>query len=1242
MFGFSSRRTLAAVAAASVAIAGVSITALPAAASPASHSALPSEIPGDLTPHVLDGRVESVIQVGGKTILGGVFTQVQNPDRSQTFDRENLLAFDTATGEIDPNLSYDFNNDVYDLVPAADGKSFYVAGAFWKIDGKNEGRLARIDAETGQVMQSFASPGFDNRVYGVERRGDTLYVGGSFVAAGGEPRTLMASVDAATGALTDEMNLVFSDVWSGSDLRINDFVVTPDGSKLYAAGNFRNVGGQPRSQIVQIDLTGPTASVGPWTTSAFTSRCATKFDGYIKDLDISDDGTWFAAATTGAFSGGYPATLCDSASRWEVNESPNQSPTWVNYSGGDTLTKISIAGDVLYLGGHQRWVNNPYKGDAPGPGSIEREGVSAHDIRNGMPYSWDPGRARGVGVYEFLPTADGLWVGSDTDRIGPWADREKIAFLPMTGGGSLPEELTPELPGEILGLGASGATAWEATPTSVGDARSIGSGIDWTGTRAATVIDDVLYYATSGGTMLARDVAADSFGEASNIDLLGLVEPLERPRNFQRDLAEMGSMFFERDSGRMYYTVAGTTRLFYRYFTTESASIGAVRYEVSTAATPVDWASVRGAFLSDGWLYYGSTDGQLRRVGWTGTGVTGTASVVSGPSVDGKNWSGLALTAIAPAPNGKPSAVAEVVSCDGLSCEFDGSGSSDPEDEPLTFEWSFGGGQVASGVSASYTFGSAGTFEVSLTVTDVEGASSTDTVEVVVREPVSGPALVGSSQANGATAALSVPVPGQVQDGDVMVLLVAANQNSGKRTLSAPPGWTSLGVRDDATMQSAVWWRSASAGDGGSDVVVASSSRAKLNAQLLVYAGVSGAPVAISAAEPKWTASHVSPVLEVPGGALVLSYWADKSAGTTSWTVPDSVVLREQNVEDQSSGSVSSVSADSDGPVAAGEYGGLAAVASTANGRATMWTIALPTDAPAPNGRPSAVADVVSCDGLSCEFDASGSSDPEGEPLTFEWSFGGGQVAAGVSASHTFGSAGTFEVSLTVTDVEGASSTDTVEVVVREPVSGPALVGSSQANEATAALSVPVPGQVQDGDVMVLLVAANQNSGKRTLSAPPGWTSLGVRDDATMQSAVWWRSASAGDGGSDVVVSSSSRAKLNAQLLVYAGVSGAPVAVSAAESKWTASHISPVLEVPGGALVLSYWADKSAGTTSWTVPDSVVLREQNVEDQSSGSVSSVSADSDGPVAAGEYGGLAAVASTANGRATMWTIALPTS
>jgi PKD repeat protein len=59
--------------------------------------------------------------------------------------------------------------------------------------------------------------------------------------------------------------------------------------------------------------------------------------------------------------------------------------------------------------------------------------------------------------------------------------------------------------------------------------------------------------------------------------------------------------------------------------------------------------------------------------------------------------------------------------------------------------------------------------------------------------------------------------------------------------------------------------------------------------------------------------------------------------------------------------------------------------------------------------------------GVAIEMDGSGSYDPDGGPITFEWDFGDGSAAAGSSPSHAYAHGGAFEVRLTVRDAGPAS-----------------------------------------------------------------------------------------------------------------------------------------------------------------------------------------------------------------------------
>ncbi|MDP9190341.1 MAG: PKD domain-containing protein [Acidobacteriota bacterium] len=67
-------------------------------------------------------------------------------------------------------------------------------------------------------------------------------------------------------------------------------------------------------------------------------------------------------------------------------------------------------------------------------------------------------------------------------------------------------------------------------------------------------------------------------------------------------------------------------------------------------------------------------------------------------------------------------------------------------------------------------------------------------------------------------------------------------------------------------------------------------------------------------------------------------------------------------------------------------------------------------------------------DPLTVTFDAGCSADFEGAIARYSWSFGDGESASGTKISHTFATAGTHLVLLTVTDAMGATSTRTITI----------------------------------------------------------------------------------------------------------------------------------------------------------------------------------------------------------------------
>lgn len=77
---------------------------------------------------------------------------------------------------------------------------------------------------------------------------------------------------------------------------------------------------------------------------------------------------------------------------------------------------------------------------------------------------------------------------------------------------------------------------------------------------------------------------------------------------------------------------------------------------------------------------------------------------------------------------------------------------------------------------------------------------------------------------------------------------------------------------------------------------------------------------------------------------------------------------------------------------------------------------------------------------LAVQVDGSSSVDPDGDALTYAWDFGDGATAGGAAATHVYATAGTYLITLVVSDSTGRESTTSRTVLVS--TSGAAPIAS--------------------------------------------------------------------------------------------------------------------------------------------------------------------------------------------------------
>ncbi|WP_269045840.1 PKD domain-containing protein [Paenarthrobacter sp. Z7-10] len=288
----------------------------------------------------------------------------------------------------------------------------------------------------------------------------------------------------------------------------------------------------------------------------------------------------------------------------------------------------------------------------------------------------------------------------------------------------------------------------------------------------------------------------------------------------------------------------------------------------------------------------------------------------------------------------------------------------------------------------------------------------------------------------------------------------------------------------------------------------------------------------------------------------------------------------------------------------------------------------LAPSSPPPVNQPPVAAITSSNTGLDVAVDGSRSTDSDGTIGAYAWTFGDGASANGPTTGHTYAAAGTYTMTLTVTDDVGATGTATKTVsVTAEAGTSPGVVfrAAAQTNVNSTSPTVTEPDTVQAGDGILLFATINTTS---PVAGPPsgsGWRLVGSRAGGTMQTLLWAKTAQATDTGSPITVPLTSIAKTALQMVAYSGVTGPNWIDSAvSEIQLTSSNTrsTPAVTIgtPASTLV-SYWANKSSVDNGWTA-DARVLERSQTTGTGGGRITSLLGDS-GPLDPGSSGKFAA-------------------
>jgi hypothetical protein len=434
------RLSMAVVAAAALTTAGIAGSA--AATGTGSVQSTPATYTPSIATPSTDGTTEVVrklVACGGNMYAVGKFTSIKqvNPAPSVTLTRNNVFSFSATTGTLtgfDPNV----NGQVNGIALSTDCSIAYLGGSFTQVGATTVKNFAAVSTSTGAVIPTVASS-VSGTIQTLQLTSTGhLIMGGSITGVNGTALDkYLVSVKPSTGKNDHYLHLGVSGTYSFTDqgghsavtnrTQVYNSQLSPDGTRMLAEGDFTTVGGQPRQQVVMLDLGPTSATLDPWFSTEFNAHCATVQPFYVRAASWSADGSKVYTATTGykpATGTGYNtfeprAGLCDALAQFP-STGTNVTHTWVNYTGCDSYYSTAEDGRTVYAAGHERWANNPNGCDGPGPGAVADSGLAGFDIPSGLVVTKDTDatvgkyqRAKGLGADDMLFTTQGLWIGSD-------------------------------------------------------------------------------------------------------------------------------------------------------------------------------------------------------------------------------------------------------------------------------------------------------------------------------------------------------------------------------------------------------------------------------------------------------------------------------------------------------------------------------------------------------------------------------------------------------------------------------------------------------------------------------------------------------------------------------------------------------------------------------------------------------------------------------------------------------------
>ena len=347
------------------------------------------------------------------------------------------------------------------------------------------------------------------------------------------------------------------------------------------------------------------------------------------------------------------------------------------------------------------------------------------------------------------------------------------------------------------------------------------------------------------------------------------------------------------------------------------------------------------------------------------------------------------------------------------------------------YSWTIAGTEVSTAANFEYTFNNVGNYKVILKVTDTDGLTANDTLNIKVNETNKAPVAVAVSNVAQGSSPLSVSFMGDQSYDDLSI-------NSFSWTIEGEV--VSTNANFDYTFEN----------DGDYKVVltVADTEGLTANDTINMKVGAAGnSPVAIATSD-----------VAQGGAPLNVFFTGDQSydnigIDTYSWKIGDEEISTESNFD---------YTFENDG-----DYKVILTV-TDADGLTDTDTLNIKVNVS--NSAPVAVASSNLAKGsspLAVSFTGEQSYDDVGI-VSYSWKIGEEEVSTEANFDYTFENDGDYKIILTVIDADGLTGTDTLSIKVGTAGSAPVAIATSDFTEGSAPLKISFKGDESYSDAGIV------------------------------------------------------------------------------------------------------------------------------------------------------------------------------